>query len=423
MTILHRRIQWPVGQGFFHAGWIAPEDATESFFYIYDCGAMDAYKTARDREIQKLISDVGTGTRLDLLVLSHMHADHINGVEKLITDGKFAVDTVMMPLVGMKDRLIAFAKTASEDPASAGGGFYRSFVADPVETMSRFEPRNILLVRRGEGGAPGSGARDDGPLDGDPGTAGEGPGYGWKLVGQGAAVPTGGSSEGSRATIIPDTSGIRVFGLQDGRKAWLLAPYIDQAVALAKHDFLAKLAALLGLSEAALETQLNGADFVLDLLKNHASKLKEAYQECHHNLNLTSLCLYSGPSGSVKGDSHHQLTHTEWSAVRSDGRIAWLTTGDAKLKDEAKCNALLGHYAGHLEKIVTVTMPHHGADPDFHERLLEGTSPAFGVIAADAIKDWQHPGARVTRALASYGALIVITNSQEDTLLTEHARV
>jgi hypothetical protein len=422
MTILNIRAQRPVGQGFFHAGWIKAGEAPEGFFYVYDCGAMATYKAARDREIRKLINDVGTDARLDLLVLSHMHADHVNGVEKLISDGKFAVDTVMMPLVRMKDRLVAFAKSAAEDPASAGSAFYRSFIANPVEAMSRFEPRNILLVRRGEGGSPGSGTRDDAPLDGDPGTSGEGRGYGWKLVGQGTAEPAGASPAERRATIIPDTSGIRVSGFDDWEKAWLLAPFVDQSIALAKDGFLAKLAASLGLSEATLEVQLDDPNFVLDLLSNRANELKGAYKACHHNLNLTSLCLFSGPLGAADAQSWHKLSHSGWSAEHAHGRLAWLATGDANLNSEAKCDALLDHFAGHLEKIVTVTMPHHGSDLDFHERLLEGTSPAFGVVAADAIKDWQHPGAVVTRALASHGALIVVTNSQIQTLLTELAQ-
>ena len=78
----------PVGQGFFHAGWVGFQEAEERFFYVYDCGAMNKFASARDREIKKLNALVGEGARLDLLVISHMHADHVNGIDALVTDGK-----------------------------------------------------------------------------------------------------------------------------------------------------------------------------------------------------------------------------------------------------------------------------------------------------------------------------------------------
>lgn len=78
---------------------------------------MSKYASARDREIAKLVAHVGKKARLDLLVISHMHADHVNGVKKLVTDGELQVDTIMMPLVEMKERLLTYASVAHHDPS------------------------------------------------------------------------------------------------------------------------------------------------------------------------------------------------------------------------------------------------------------------------------------------------------------------
>lgn len=57
------------GTRFSRAGWIHPPEAGESCFYVYDCGAMNRYAKARDREIEELIARLGKGARLVFLVV------------------------------------------------------------------------------------------------------------------------------------------------------------------------------------------------------------------------------------------------------------------------------------------------------------------------------------------------------------------
>jgi Metallo-beta-lactamase superfamily len=432
LAIMNTRLQLPVGQGFFHAGWIRFAQAEdgfgarlhkgpEGFFYIYDCGAMNKYASSRDREIAKLISRVSKRARLDLLIISHMHADHVNGVEKLVTDGEFQVDTIMMPMVDVKERLLAFASVAHSDPKSTQSAFYRDMVADPVSAVSRFNPRNILLVRRGDAGSPGGGSRDDGPLDGDPGTLGEGRGYAWKLVGQGVAEPRTRERGMPRVMIIPDSSGTKVFATGGWDEAWLLAPYVDQEIVATMGLFLATLAKKCSMTEKGLEANLLDANFVLGLLTNHVDDLKTAYMSCHGNLNLTSLCLYSGPSAAVAAENGCRVDHGPWTSALQQNRVAWLGTGDARLSKVSKCEAFLDHFRGHLEKVSTFTLPHHGSAHDFSKKLLSTVKPGFCIVAADAVNKWQHPAALVTRAVASAGAILLVANSDEATAVREIA--
>ena len=419
MAIENTRHQLPVGQGFFHAGWIHPRKAEERFFYVYDCGAMTKYAQARDREIGKLVSSVGKRARLDFLVISHMHADHVNGVEKLVNEGELQVDTVMMPLVDMKERLLAFASVVHHDPRSARSTFYRDFIADPVSTMSRFEPKNILLVRRGDGDSPGSDSRDDGPLDGGLPISGEGRGYAWELVGQGTVDDRSGETRAPVVVVIPDSSAARVFAHGNWDEAWLLAPYIDQEIVATANLFLTNLASEQSMKVKDLEASLSDANFVRGLVTDHRGALKAAYKACHGNLNLTSLCLYSGPAEKVGASNGCQVFHGSWTSTLQNGRVAWLATGDARLSKVAKCNAFLAHFKVHLEKVATLTLPHHGSAHDFNEKLLAGVKPSFCPVAADAVKNWQHPAAKVTRAVASAGALLLVTNADENTGIQE----
>ncbi|NVK99272.1 MBL fold metallo-hydrolase [Ruegeria pomeroyi] len=419
LKIENTRIQMPVGQGFFHAGWVGFPEAEEKFFYVYDCGAMNKFATARNREIKKLHAYVGEGARLDLLVISHMHADHVNGVEALVTDGKLQVDTIMLPMIEMKERLLSFATTAHDDPASAESDFYREFIVDPVAAVSRFDPRNILLVGRGDGGAPGSGSPGDSPLDGGSDLSGEGRGYTWKLVGQGIADFLSPDAGRPQIAKIPDTSALRVFEFRNWQDAWLIAPYVDEEITAKNDLFISNLASELRIKVAELEGRLSSTSFVLDLVTNQADKLQSAYISCHGDLNRTSLCLYSGPVGSVAVDHRCQVQHGPWVSNLGHPRIAWIATGDAKLSKDAKCDALLEHFKDHLAKVSTLTLPHHGAAADFNQKLLTATKPSFCPVTADAVKNWQHPAASVTRSVASEGAMLLVVNADEATLVRE----
>jgi glyoxylase-like metal-dependent hydrolase (beta-lactamase superfamily II) len=157
----HRRRQFSVGQGFFHAGEVRV-DGTNPMTYVYDCGATSRYKSVLNARIAEYASSSLSG-KLDYLFISHAHFDHISGVAALLDTAKggISVDTIVMPFVDVYDRLVAFAQAVAGDAAVANEIFYRDFVVDPVGTLDGFGPRQILIVRKGRGPAGGG---PDGPV-------------------------------------------------------------------------------------------------------------------------------------------------------------------------------------------------------------------------------------------------------------------
>ena len=421
--MLHLRLQLPVGQGFFHAGWVHLSEDSPGYFYIYDCGSMTKYATACKREVKKLHGCVGNGAKLHLLVLSHMHADHVNGVPGLLKDEALKVDTIMMPLVNMEDRLLSYAATVANDPKAARTKFYRSFVVDPVAAVSRFQPRNILLVRSGKGGAPGGEPDEDGPLDGAPDIRGEGEGYFWKLVGRGSAEEKTRHSDGPIILTIPDSSALKIFEVGHWNDAWLLAPYVDRDIRRNRNVFLEALAASQSLSTSDLRNKLTDTEFLKRLLsRKKIGALRKAYKACNRDLNLTSLCLYSGPSQNSFTD-HRPCAHQGHRTMCGvPGRIGWLATGDARLGKTARVEAFVAHYKALTARVATLTLPHHGSSPDFNDRLLADIDPTVCTVAAGTFKNWQHPGARVVHAVTSAGALMFVANAEETTEIAEHVR-
>lgn len=429
MPILHSRIQHPVGQGFFHSGTIS--DGPLKFRYIYDCGAMPKYRKARSNAIKAYRRGLGKPASLDILFISHAHADHVNGLPQLLKGTP--VDTIMLPLLNVEDRIIAFARSAAVAPASARDPFYRDFIADPATALARFRPRRILFVRRASpgDGAPGRDGDGIGPYDegGDQigrGSRDKAGRLRWRLVGRGRVedrrtVTHGGKRESSaEVDTIPDSLAIAVdVGKQ--MEPWLLAPYVDPGVVADRRRFFKALAGQPGFDKRSLKDSKLLSELLSDTKK--VNILAGAYKAVQRDLNLTSLCLYSGPSRKPQAPQatwHAYLSQGRWEWFANGlARFAWLATGDAALKDRGHVRNLTAHYRTHLGKVGTMTLPHHGSDNNLDDNLLGEIEPVHCVASADRYSTWRHPGSRVMQIVASRGIPMKLVTSSTITELTE----
>ena len=76
---------FPVGQGLFYGGIIQNDDGS-SFSFVYDCGSEDKWKSTLTKSINdfQFLLLKNNVHHLDLIVLSHLHADHFSGIYELI---------------------------------------------------------------------------------------------------------------------------------------------------------------------------------------------------------------------------------------------------------------------------------------------------------------------------------------------------
>lgn len=429
MTIVNHRYQQPVGQGFFHSASLIRGTSSPALLYIYDCGAMERFAAARGRRIRRhvALTKRRTGTnRLDLLFLSHIHADHVNGLPELLdASSGLQVDTIVLPLVNVRERLIALARTASEDRASAVDPFYRDLIVDPASALERFEPRRIIFVR---GSGPDGGAPDG---DGRPLDAPTGPAIGdeglfasdavWKLVGRGRAEWADRSrSDGETNVVtfvIEDSIAFALSALHrtdtgTTMRHWLLAPYVDPGVVAGRDAFLRELARRCGVPFRRFGRWLDDVTNVRDLVLNGLDKLVGAYAMATGNLNITSLCLYSGPAIDAGTLPRRWFARLGCVAASREDRIAWLATGDAALKQKERFADFLNHYHRLLGQVSTLTLPHHGSDHNFHPGLLSQIRPIACVASAELFSKWKHPGPETVQAVCSHPAVLQVVTSK-----------
>jgi hypothetical protein len=344
----------------------------------------------------------------------------MNGVERLLdkTNG-LAVKTIVMPLLNVEDRLIAYARAASEDALSAQNSFYQAFMADPISAFNRFDPDRIIFVEQGNrnGGAPFRGG-PDGPDGGRPDFDSELLGreqLNWKVVGQGniqRVVSSSGKPNGGTTLVMSDTLALAITNANSVH-SWLLVPFVDPTVKAGTAVFTASLAKARGQTIPALKKWLRNSANVEKLLTNHVSDLKAAYAAISTNLNVTSMCLYSGPVPASNAlASRYQGTFGLWniSGPTKHG-VAWLGTGDAAFADKKRRAAFFKHYGALLHEVVTLTLPHHGSDHNFHPALLAEIEPSFCIASADQFSNWRHPGTAAAQAVSSTGRFLSVVTA------------
>ena len=428
----HQRIQHPVGQGFFHSGQLAlarGAKADRVLHFVYDCGSTQRYRSARTAAVRKYLDETSR-TKIDLLFVSHVHFDHVSGMEELLDANKGAkVDTIILPLIDTVHRLIVYARAMAQDPSTATS-FYQDFIVDPASALaSRFQPNQILFVTRG-GDDPETGVDDVLPAPDRPPTDPEG--AIWTLVGRGKRGDISGSYSGApgvgktKVFTIPDTLGLSAAGhsarsgQQSARvRAWLFKTYVDPDVVRGRAAFLRELRRQLHLTAAKLNTLISNVASLKDLVVHKRLELAKSYEAVTSDLNVTSLSLYSGPTLREAGDV--------WVAGRDDvvqvggapSRSGWLGTGDAQLKKQTARRAFLKHYAANLSLVSTLTLPHHGSEDNFHVHIMKSLRPRLCVASADTQNSWRHPATSVVQAVSSANANVQAVTAQSSPLVEQ----
>lgn len=425
-VLMHSRCQQAVGQGGFHtAKLISTEDpaivvrshtgirveGASSFRYVYDCGSRQVGKC---RSVVRSFANSVRERRIDILFLSHFDEDHVNGVPYLLdpVDGVKA-DTVVLPWVDDVERLIAFGRAASR--GREVGGFFRSFIVDPVAALDVFGPRRILLVRHGSGEPDDGDVIDLRPDGRDP----DGP-FGAKVVRDGVRRAGTANPEpisGVSATVYVIYDDV-IVDVSAGAGSWVFKPYVRACDQARVANFEREVERLLAWPWGSFRAKISDAAIRHQLVwsKTSTKALAAAYRSAFGDRNLTSLCVYSGPrwDGSPRKLLLFDLTKFDVAS-----KIGWLATGDIPLKDPAEAMDLLAHYKEQEASVATFGLPHHGSVKNYSPAVVATLRPQTCFVSAKPPRNWNHPHPSVMADVANQGAIGIHVDDTEASAFSE----
>ena len=370
-----RIVQRAVGQGGLCEGWV--EDDGVALRWVYDCGSNQTETLAR--EVRKV-----TGP-LDVLFISHLHADHVSGVDLLMR--QTTAFEVVLPYLNDLVRLFTIAREAANGLAA---GLFMAFMSDPAGWLRERGAERVTFIRGDDGQGP---SVDERALFEKRPTLTGGIEARWSHEPRQAA----GQPRGVR--IAPAGATLDVVD-GAGRCDWTFAPHVYPPSKRLQRAFQAELMAQFpGLSIAQIVRAV--------WWPAGQAKLQVCYDKVWIDHNLVSMNLYMGPpphaptwsSGVAQPQGHSNL---HWR--QSDG---WLSTGDAQLKAPMRRAAFQRFYAGYLSRVAVLVTPHHGAANSWDDDILTGMSNLHLGIAAAGPNSYGHPHRAVRDALTAFGRPLV----------------
>lgn len=132
-----------IGQGLFYSGKITLESnnmASILFNFIYDCGTLSQQKYL-NKEISEYKLLNLQNNDIDLLVISHLHSDHVNGLNNLLENTN--TKNVVLPYLNPFERILLSIY-------SKGPRWYFEFIFNPSNFLNKKGVKNIIYLSQGE---------------------------------------------------------------------------------------------------------------------------------------------------------------------------------------------------------------------------------------------------------------------------------
>lgn len=406
---MERRTFYPVGQGAFYSETHKLGDRT--FTMVYDCGS----STLKKNEMVKIIENAfEENSIIDVLFISHFHADHVNGIELLAKRCK--IKLVILPLItneemvlvnainlsvygfdstriferpeiffGKGPSFIGILQTVEEDLVNNERVFLSEFNEKiqerSEETDSRREGENIKVATLDE-----------------------------KIT---ERKPSG------TLFYISNAVGEDVSN-EDLTDCWRFIPFNYRADERMKKFEYALFKCGLTIEDVAIR-------IAKGCLGEYITRVRKAYKDVCGGLNESSMILYSGKEKEdtiytdapsflhyfPKMEKQIPLEVLIWGGSQS----GCLYMGDINLNRDRIVADIIGKLGQHLNFVGTLQVPHHGSEHNFSADILL-PSMFYAVFSYGKNNSYKHPSVEVLRqVVAKYiFPLLVIEDSSSQVI-------
>ncbi len=355
----------PVGQGLFYSAHLESED--DDYTFVYDCGSeMRIPRTNAISDFRKRF--LKNKKEIDLLIISHLHTDHFNGVKQLLQDrgAKLAI----LPYMEDWERLL-IRQTSGQTSK-----WLDDFLTDPSGYLISNGVRNIVYIDNSSLEA------EETPFDPDAfysGTANE---YLRSFTDFGRKIEPKISDKGIH--VIKDSG----WSFRVANEKWFFVFYNNPLSSEIRKCF----------QQILLDAGINlyNTQSVTDLLSNTKdNRISAAYKKVFGKgmqLNTTSLITIHGPCGNPRLKNRNG--HIEYPT----NKHCQLLTGDFSFP------LWLGHFCNANRKLLNrvgiATIPHHGSSLNWTNEVLEKiVSPMNWIASYGKNNRYGHPSKFVKNSL------------------------
>lgn len=352
-NFIMERVFMPVGQGAFYI-----EKFNDGFTVVYDCGS---YKNISivEENIKNSILD----QKIDLLVISHYHEDHINGLEYLFKN--FNIKRMLMPFLNLTEQIESFIDAAVKDNSS---DFYKDFCIDPSKALKdNFgKSTEITFV--------------------DPE--------------QNPQQPNEIDIQNLKDKI---NSGDKIK-YNVNNYAWLYIPFNFQDTKRTEQ--------FKALTEKLPISTID--EFKTYYIQNKDDFIKIYKKDIVGDINTNSLVLYSGAYPSIKTTSYSR--RKSFSFTQNISGCLYL--GDYNARGNLKMKELKEKYESFYKEISTIQIPHHGSRHNYNPRLNFKPN-IISAISAGINNKFKHPHSETLKNIAIQNGIVILVTEEEKTKLTQ----
>jgi hypothetical protein len=340
--------------------------------------------------------------KLDVLFISHLHRDHVNGVDNLL--GKVRVEMVVLPYLSKTERLALLAASLEEGPPPSAS--FVQLLSNPPRWFADRGVNKVVLVKRGKGPPKmGESLEPRAPLQTED----------MRLELKKSSPPKeqppdiqtlDGRSVGVVSVL--DTDPMRVM-TSVGELNWMFLTFVHPEDAKFRR-FLMCIKKSFG-DMPAEEKWLVGVVQDSEMRR----RLRSCYNRIRNDLNLTSLSLYSGP---VTLTPHFRTKVwcqpgqpwvrgcTNACRLPQNDRCAWLGTGDSNLFRERRRSEFMRHFKPVSNYIYSLALPHHGSKRNYDPQLLD-LGPRVCIVSAGTHYRYGHPDPEVVHSVLDAERVLV----------------
>ncbi len=402
-----------VGQGLFYSGRIG------RFNMVYDCGTQIMNSNSKKAFLKTVIDKYSSTLKkesIHLLVLSHLHEDHVSGLEYLFENNR-NVDTVILPYLSPIERLLIAAVHAQSDQS------FFAFISDPVVWLLNHQVQHILLLGGSEGEnetpdrLPESPEIPENPFEDPLETAKhlrdsfqDDPEL-EKIFKREEAVDDGFiERHKDRLSFKKGFTQVALYTL------WEMIFYVKKV----SYSKISKFE-----SSVLKKLKVNSSKEALVKLQassTNRNKLADCYKKnIENDLNETSLCIYHGPISHSKTEtdcSHMKIienfswTNVKHSVFRSCNSLfnsgGQLLTGDISLSSDSDLDSFETNFRRRSGNVSLLLIPHHGSFENWNSRIL-ALFPKIRIVALSAGKtnSYGHPSPEVVWDVNLLGKFLV----------------